>query len=63
LYFFEVLPTYSDIFRRCRRDDLFRTLADTFPDTTYTALEEEEEDGGESSGSDANLDDYDMEDY
>jgi hypothetical protein len=23
----------------------------------------EEEDGGESSGSDANLDDYDMEDY
>jgi hypothetical protein len=25
--------------------------------------EEEEEDGGESSGSDANLDDYDMEDY
>jgi hypothetical protein len=24
---------------------------------------EEEEDGGESSGSDANLDDYDMEDY
>ena len=25
--------------------------------------EEEEEDGGESSGSDVNLDDYDMEDY
>jgi hypothetical protein len=25
--------------------------------------EEEEEFGGESSGSDANLDDYDMEDY
>jgi hypothetical protein len=25
--------------------------------------EEEDEDGGESSGSDANLDDYDMEDY
>jgi hypothetical protein len=24
---------------------------------------EEEEDGGESSGSDSNLDDYDMEDY
>jgi hypothetical protein len=24
---------------------------------------EEEEDGGESCGSDANLDDYDMEDY
>jgi hypothetical protein len=26
-------------------------------------IEEEEEDGGESTGSDANLDDYDMEDY
>jgi hypothetical protein len=25
--------------------------------------EEDEEDGGENSGSDANLDDYDMEDY
>jgi hypothetical protein len=39
------------------------------PDSTSTneriALDigEEEEDEGESSGSDANLDDYDMEDY
>jgi hypothetical protein len=41
LYFFEVLrhfPTYSDIFRRCRREVTFQTLANTFPDTKYTAL-------------------------
>jgi hypothetical protein len=35
------------------------------PSNAHIALdiEEEEEDGGESIGSDANLDDYDMEDY
>jgi hypothetical protein len=37
------------------------------PESTSTnariALDIREEDGGESSGSDANLDDYDMEDY
>jgi hypothetical protein len=41
LYFFEVLrhfSTYFDIFSRCRREVTFWTLADTFPDTTYTAL-------------------------
>ena len=41
LYFFEVLrhfPTYSDIFRQYHQEVTFRTLADTFPDTKYTAL-------------------------
>jgi hypothetical protein len=44
-------------------------LEGSSPESTSTnariALDigEEEEDGGESSGSDANLDDYDMEDY
>ena len=34
------------------------------PADAQTAVDiEEEEDGGESIGSDANLDDYDMEDY
>jgi hypothetical protein len=31
--------------------------------TDCIGYREKEEDGGESSGSDANLDDYDMEDY
>jgi hypothetical protein len=33
--------TFSDIFRhfrRCRREVTFQTLANTFPDTKYTAL-------------------------
>ena len=36
--FFWDLVTYFDIFRRCRREVTFRTLTDTFPDTTYTTL-------------------------
>jgi hypothetical protein len=33
------------------------------PTDAQIALDIEEEDGGESTGSDVNLDDYDMEDY
>jgi hypothetical protein len=41
LYFFEVLrhfPRYSDIFRQCHQEVTLWTLADTFPETIFTAL-------------------------